>query len=229
VKTRAAGPDLVLEVRDTGCGIPAPARARIFEPFFTTKSPEKGTGLGLSTVKRITEQLSGRIDLESEVGKGTTFRLVFPRCEPPPELKSVSAHSPAAVAEVGTVLLVEDDRLIRASLLRFLESKGYAVLVAASPSEAIGAAREHGSIDLLLTDVVLPEMTGSELAAKLFAGAPRMKVVYMSAHPRELLNAQGLLREGAPYLEKPFEMEALEEILSRALVSSERSGGVPSA
>ena len=219
VATRVEAGHLVLEVRDSGCGIPLELRHRIFEPFFTTKSPEKGTGLGLSTVKRITEQLQGRIDLESELGKGTTFRLAFPRCEPGPGT-SVGAleAKPRTVETRGrTVLLVEDDRLVRASLSRFLKGKGYTVLVAASPSEALGAARANDSIDVLVTDMVLPEITGSELARRLRASAPHMKVIFMSAHPAEVLSAQGHLLEGAPCLEKPFEMEVLESHLVQAL------------
>ena len=225
VSTRVDAKELVLEVTDTGCGIPHDVRQRIFEPFFTTKAPDKGTGLGLSTVKRITEQLQGRIELESEVGRGTTFRLAFPRCAPASRRAVAAApRAPVALQEGRTVLLVEDDRMVRAALLRFLRAKGYTVLVAGSPSEAFSAARSTDSIDVLVTDMVLPEITGSELAHRLRASAPRMKVVYMSAHPSEFLNAQGQLEDGAPYLEKPFEMEALEAVLGRVLADGYDTG-----
>jgi PAS domain S-box-containing protein len=225
VATRVDGEKLLLEVKDAGCGIPLELQPRIFEPFFTTKTLDKGTGLGLSTVKRITEQLQGHIDLESEPGQGTTFRLTFPRCEPPPRPRvgALEAKPPAA-APSGTVLLVEDDRLVRATLFRFLKGKGYAVLAASSPSEALDTASSQDSIDVLVTDMVLPEITGSELASRLRARAPSMKVIYMSAHPAEVLNAQGHLEAGAPCLEKPFEMEELESLLADVLADPHGAG-----
>jgi CheY-like chemotaxis protein len=223
VATRVVGEQLLLEVQDRGCGIPLELQPRIFEPFFTTKAPEKGTGLGLSTVKRITEQLQGRIDLESEPGKGTTFRLAFPHCAPGlrPVIRALAARPRAEQPRGRTVLLVEDDRLVRASLSRFLKGKGYTVLAAASPSEALGAARTQDTIDVLVTDMILPEITGSELASKLCASAPSMKVIYMSAHPADVLSARGHLQPGAPCLEKPFEMEALAELLARVLAGQD--------
>lgn len=218
VTTRVDAGEIVLEVKDTGTGIPDHVRPRIFEPFFTTKSAEKGTGLGLSTVKRIVEQLQGRIELESEVGKGTTFRLVFPRCSDSPRAPdAAAAPAPSAAAMGATVLLVEDDRLVRASLVRFLKSRGHTVLVAADPAEALRAAEARASIDVLVTDMVLPAMTGNELAGRLRGARPDLKVVFMSAHPADMLIAQGRLAEGDPYLEKPFEMDALAALLNRLL------------
>ena len=222
VSTRVDAEELVLEVKDTGCGIPHDLRPRIFEPFFTTKAPDKGTGIGLSTVKRITEQLHGRIELESQPGKGTTFRLAFPRCAPGPRPATGAPEARQRGAEPGgrTVLLVEDDRLVRASLSRFLKGKGYTVLVASSPSEAFRAVHARDTIDVLVTDMILPEITGSALATRLRASAPGLKVIYMSAHPAEVLSAQGHLQDGAPCLEKPFEMESLDEMLRNVPVAS---------
>jgi PAS domain S-box-containing protein len=221
VSTRSVGHEVVLEVKDSGCGIPPEDRARIFEPFFTTKGPDKGTGLGLSTVKRITERLKGRIELESELGQGSTFRLSFPRCAAAPDPPTAAQRPSVARRGQRSVLLVEDDRLVRASLLRFLKGRGYTVLAAASPSEALAIARKEPSIDVLVTDMVLPEITGSELALRLRTQAPRMQVIYMSAHPQEVLTSGGNLEAGAPYLEKPFEMEELEQLLDRVLAISD--------
>lgn len=221
VTTRLEAGEIALEVRDTGTGIPEDVRPRIFEPFFTTKSAEKGTGLGLSTVKRIVEQLQGRIELQSALGKGTTFRLLFPRCSDAARLPDrAAAPAPSAAATAAVVLLVEDDRLVRASLVRFLKSRGHAVLVAADPAEALRLAEAQATIDVLVTDMVLPEITGNELAARLRATRPNLRVVFMSAHPAEMLIAQGRLREGDPYLEKPFEMDALAAVLNRLLADS---------
>jgi PAS domain S-box-containing protein len=217
VATRVETQQVVLEVQDNGCGIPPQVRARIFEPFFTTKGPDKGTGLGLSTVKRITEQLQGRIELASELGRGTTFRLGFPRCALAPRTAEVPKPAGAAQSNGASLLLVEDDRLVRASLLRFLEGKGFVVRAAGTPSEALSAARSGAPIDVLITDMVLPELTGAELAGRLRASAPDLQVIYMSAHPLEMLIAQGHPLEGEPYLEKPFEMEDLEALLERLL------------
>jgi len=224
VTTRENGQrEVVLEVRDTGSGMPPEVQARIFEPFFTTKGPEKGTGLGLSTVRRIVGQLGGTIAVDSEVGRGTTFRLGFQGVEPrAPEPRS-SLPRPDQAPAGKTILVAEDDRLVRASLRQFLEKKGFRPLVADSVAQALGLT-ERAEFDVLLTDMVLPDGLGSELARRIRARAPRTRVIFMSAHPAETLLEQGRLEPGAPYLEKPFEMEALDELLETVLTEQARSG-----
>ena len=214
VTTGETTDEVALDVRDTGCGMTSEVQARIFEPFFSTKGPEKGTGLGLSTVQRIVAQLGGKIAVESAVGKGTTFRLTFPRVELAAKEVTPFAPRPAATPGGRIVLVVEDDRLVRSSLCMFLERKGYRVLAADNGSRAETFAAE-ASIDVLLTDIVLPDASGNELADKIRARTPRIHVVFMSAHPAETLIQSGRLAAGALYLEKPFEMEALEDVLAR--------------
>jgi PAS domain S-box-containing protein len=219
VETRCVGNEVVLAVHDTGSGIAPEVHARIFEPFFTTKAADKGTGLGLSTVKRIVEQLGGRIELETELGTGTTFRLTFPRTDDAPAQPAPTVTRTAASCAGRTVLLVEDDRLVRVALQRFLVAKGFVVLPAGTPAEAQDVARANAGIDVLVTDMILPGITGSELASRLRATAPALPAIFMSAHPAELLIEQGRLAPDAPYIEKPFEMEALERLLGEVLAS----------
>ncbi len=213
VRTRASGSEVVLEVQDDGCGMPPEVAARIFEPFFTTKAPGKGTGLGLSTVQRIVGQLSGRIELASEVGRGTTFRLVFPRLEHGQPRESVPpARGPARLGRCS-ILLVEDDRLVRASIQRWLATNGYDVRAAEGPAEALAAVRADGPFDVLLTDIVMPGASGTQLAAQVLALFPGIQVVFMSAHEPEMLIETHRLPRGAICLQKPFELEALLGVL----------------
>jgi CheY-like chemotaxis protein len=219
VATWEQGQEVVVQVRDTGCGIPPELQARIFEPFFSTKGPDQGTGLGLSTVKRIVEQMGGRIELESEVGLGSAFRLAFPSCQATPELRVESIVPAAARRRPRRVLLVEDDRLVRASLGRFLEGLGHGVVSAGSPGEALDLAAGMDAVDVLVTDVVLPHGTGRELARQLSAKVGALQVIFMSAIPHEVLVEQGRLDPGVFFLEKPFEMEDLEQMLGQVPVS----------
>jgi PAS domain S-box-containing protein len=214
VATREPSGDgrVVLEVRDNGCGMTPQVRARIFEPFFSTKGPERGTGLGLSTVQRIVGQLGGSIEVESEVDRGTTFQLTFPRSGPVREAAPPSVTKPAAGGGGKSLLLVEDDRLVRSTLRLFLQRKGYLVQAAERADQALELAA-GSSFDVLVTDMVLPDASGSDLAARIRAATPHMKVVFMSAHPEELLREQGRLAPGDPYLQKPFEMEQLQGLL----------------
>ena len=208
----AADRQVVMEVRDSGCGMPPEVRARIFEPFFSTKGPERGTGLGLSTVQRIVGQLAGSIEVETQVDRGTTFRLTFPRAEPLPEPLPASATPPPSGGGGKSLLLVEDDRLVRSSLRLFLQRKGYVVQAAERADQALELAGSS-LFDVLITDMVLPDATGSDLAAKIRGAIPSVKVVFISAHPEELLREQGRLAPGDPYLQKPFEMEQLHALL----------------
>jgi len=227
VRTRdlAQPPRVVLEIRDTGTGMTPEVRERIFEPFFSTKGPDKGTGLGLSTVKRIVEQLQGTIEVETEAGHGTTFRIGMPRSSA--AQPSTPPASPILVpAQKCSVLVVEDDHLVRASLRRYFDKRGYAVLVAEGPAQALDLAG-RSSFDVLVTDMIMPGATGSELARKIRQLLPACKVVFMSAHPAEVLIEQGRLEPGAAFLEKPFEMTTLDGLLGQVL-GAPRNGSTTS-
>jgi PAS domain S-box-containing protein len=212
------GRHVMLAVADTGVGMDAETLSHIFEPFFTTKGPGQGSGLGLSTVFGIVKQSGGDIEVQSESGMGTTFRIYLPRVEAPPE--GHAAAAPSAPAPVGseTVLLVEDDAGVRELAAEILTHKGYRVLEACDGAEALGVVERHsGPIHLLLTDVVMPGLTGPELAAQVRTLRPRIRVLYISgytASAHEILQASG-----SALLEKPFSPDGLarkvREVLDR--------------
>ncbi len=200
----------MLAVSDTGVGMDAELQARLFEPFFTTKEHGKGTGLGLSTTYGIVKQSGGSIWVYSEPGHGTTFKIYLPRCEEP--LEERQPPPPVRAAEPGTesVLLVEDEPELRRLVEKLLRLKGYRVLSAAGPAEAIAISKRHeASIELMLTDVIMPGMNGRELARVLAASRPRMRVLYMSGYTDAAMNQQGILPHGTAFLSKPFTPEAL--------------------
>ena len=215
------GPYVVLSVTDTGHGMDEDTKARIFEPFFTTKEAGKGTGLGLATVYGIVKQSEGFIWVYSEPGRGTTFKIHLPRVDQAPELPS---PRPVQAAGQGTetVLLVEDENALRALLRELLESLGYHVLEAGQGAEALRVAREYrGPIHLLLSDLVMPQMTGRELAERLSRLRPDLKVLFMSGYgvgaaPRQEIPAD------AAYIEKPFTADAMGGAI-RSLLDSLRS------
>ena len=208
------GPMVVLEVADDGCGMSDEVRERAFEPFFTTKADTEGTGLGLATVYGIVQQLGGHIHLESEVGRGTRIRIHLPESEAPSQ--AVEAASPDEEAPASapsgprTLLVVEDDRLVRAGLRHLLTAEGFEVLLAADGEEALRVCDEHeGTIDLLLTDVVMPRMGGGELAGEVRRRRPEVRVIVMSALPHEVLVEQGRLQDDLPTIQKPFDEDEL--------------------
>ncbi len=215
----AARPDavpgryVVLTVTDDGSGMDAETRAQIFEPFFTTKDVGKGTGLGLATVYGIVRQNGGFVDVESEPRQGTTFRLYLPAygmkpAESAPE--KASAEEPQRGHE--TVLLVEDESAILTLGKRILGRLGYRVLAASTPVEAIHLAEQYaGEIHLLITDVVMPEMNGRELAKRLLSLYPGMKRLFMSGYTADVIAHQGVLDEGVNFLQKPFSHHTLSE------------------
>jgi two-component system, cell cycle sensor histidine kinase and response regulator CckA len=179
----ASGPYVVLSVRDTGMGMDAATQKRIFEPFFTTKEVGKGTGLGLSTVYGIVQQSGGHIRLESELNHGTCFNLYFARIDASIETAQPRRSRTIPVKGAGTILLVEDDEAVRHVAARILRDNGYTVLETRRPSEALRVCAEHhASIDLLLTDIVMPETTGPKLAEELSSRYPNLRVLYMSGY-----------------------------------------------
>ncbi len=206
------GPLVCLMVRDTGTGMTAEVKKHIFEPFFTTKEQGKGTGLGLSTVFGIVKQSGGDVEVESAPGKGTQFRIFFP-CHKAalPEEEAAKIGRPAGAAKGGeTVLLVEDEESLRRLARRVLETSGYLVLAAGGGAEALKELEKHGKpVDLLLTDVVMPGMTGRELARELAKRNMAGRTLYMSGYTEDAILKHGVLEENLSFIYKPFTVEGL--------------------
>jgi CheY-like chemotaxis protein len=214
------GSYVMFAVNDTGIGMSAETKSHMFEPFFTTKGKGKGTGLGLATVYGIVKQSGGYVWVYSELGRGTTFKIYLPRVEGALEGAATSAPSSRSAGGSETVLLVEDEPSVRALSRRILESHGYTVLEASGPEQPLEAARRHeGQIHLLLTDVVMPEMGGSELASRLAELCPNARVLFMSGYTDDAVVRQGLIAKGSHFLQKPFTPETLarkvREVLDR--------------
>ena len=212
------GPHVLLAVSDTGIGMDQATVARIFEPFFTTKEVGKGTGLGLATVYGIVQQSGGHIWVYSEVGSGTTFKIYLPSAEHKiAEKTATEAERAIARREGKVILLVEDDEIMLSLTRKLLEQNGYLVLETRDGKSAIDVMEaHHGTIDVLLTDVVMRGMSGPELVAKVIASHPETKVVYMSGYTGELI-AQHDRMQGIPLLEKPFTRTALFHLLDEVL------------
>jgi PAS domain S-box-containing protein len=205
-----AGEHALLAVSDTGTGMSRETQAHIFEPFFTTKESGKGTGLGLATVYGIVKQSGGHIAVYSEVGHGTTFKVHLPVVSDAPEAVTKAATPAASLKGSETVLLIEDDEALRRISGKVLESFGYRVLTAASGSEGLALAeRSAFAIDILVSDVVLPGMSGRELAAKLARERPGLRVLFVSGYTDDAVVHRGLIEPGMPFLQKPFELDSL--------------------
>ena len=213
------GPYVVLSVTDTGTGITPDVQARLFEPFFTTKEPGKGTGLGLAMVHGIVTRSGGSVTVDSEVGGGTSFMVYFPRADAVEP--AVAAPLPVARgdARAQTVLVVEDAEGLRELTKRLLERQQYTVLVAANADEALRLFDGNPSVDLLLTDVVMPGASGPDLVKQLMERQPALKVIYMSGYTDEAIVHHGVLDPGIEFVHKPFTSETLgrkiREVLDR--------------
>jgi CheY-like chemotaxis protein len=221
------GAFVCLRVSDTGCGMDSATLARIFEPFFTTKAVGKGTGLGLATVYGIVKQHEGWIEVSSEPGQGTTFNVFFPASSepvkaPPPDI--------ALTAKVRggreTILVVEDEPVLRDMAHLILQDCGYHVLEAGSGGEALQVWERHpGGIDLILTDVVMPGgMSGRELAVKLLGSHPDLKIIFTSGYNVEETNTDFFRRGGAVFLQKPYTRTDLAKIVRECLDRRPKSG-----
>ncbi len=216
-----SGPCVVLSVSDTGTGIDPEILSRIFEPFFTTKPKGKGTGLGLSTVYGIVKQSGGDLTVQSEVGKGTTFRLFFPQAGQSAEPPKTELRAPLTRGGTETILLVEDEPEVLKLASDMLSREGYTVLEAADGEHALGIWKaQSNQIDLLLTDVVMPRMGGRVLAEKLIATKPGFKVLYISGYSDDVIAEHGLSGDQFDFLQKPFTRESLSakvrQVLDRA-------------
>jgi PAS domain S-box-containing protein len=219
------GPYVMLTVSDSGIGMDAATQARIFEPFFTTKSQGRGTGLGLATVYGVVKQSGGYVWVYSEVGHGTTFKVYLPMVQAPMEKKApekiASGHEPGT----ETILFVEDEQSVRELVCEYLKARGYHVLEAADGVQALEIAAAHkGKIQLLITDVVMPKVSGREVAARLAPTRPDLKVLYISGYTDDSVFRHGVLEGGMAFLQKPFNLKALatkvREILEHVPVSS---------
>ena len=215
----APGNYVVLAVSDTGSGMDSPTAARIFEPFFTTKGPGKGTGLGLATVYGIVKQSAGHIFVYSEAGHGTTFKIYLPNADHKIGLGSrAEAETLAPDAKSATILLVEDDEIMRRLTRQLLEERGYAVVEANDGKAALEWVRSNpGRIDLVLTDVIMRNMSGPELVKELSGSNPGLKVVFMSGYTGELIAEREVLERGITLLEKPFSRNALLKTIHATL------------
>jgi two-component system cell cycle sensor histidine kinase/response regulator CckA len=210
------GSYVALTVSDSGIGMTPEVQARLFEPFFTTKEPGKGTGLGLATVHGIIQRSGGSVNVYSEPGKGTSFKVYFPRVDAP-ETVEAPPHAPRPRASGETVLVVDDAEGLPKLTRRLLERQGYNVLVAESAEEAFRLFESNASIDVLLTDVVMPGASGPELTRRLVEQRPALKVIFMSGYTQEAIVRHGVLNAGIAFLHKPFTSETLGRTIREVL------------
>jgi PAS domain S-box-containing protein len=206
------GDFVLLAVSDNGCGMDKETLDNLFEPFFTTKEVGKGTGLGLATIYGIVKQNNGFINVYSEPGQGSTFKIYLPRLIDDKEIDKAVTQKKAAAGGTETILLVEDEPTILRMTRMMLERKGYTVLSAAAPSAAMEKATHHsGPIDLLMTDVVMPEMNGRDLAGQIVHLYPDIRLLFMSGYTANVIAHQGILDDGVAFIQKPFSMADMTE------------------
>ena len=218
----AAGQHVVLAVTDTGTGMDKETQGHVFEPFFTTKEKGKGTGLGLSTVFGIVKQSGGHIWLYSEPGRGTTFKVCFPRSADAQDIvRPPSANLQPIPHGTETILLVEDDAQLRALARTILVRHGYQVLDAPTPGDALMLSEGHaGRIALLVTDVVMPQMSGRELAQRVLEARPKIRVLYMSGYTDNAIVHNGILDPGVAFLQKPLTPDVFARKVRKVLDSN---------
>jgi nitrogen-specific signal transduction histidine kinase/CheY-like chemotaxis protein len=212
-----AGSFVCLSVTDTGCGMDSLTKSHIFEPFFTTKDVGKGTGMGLATVYGIVKQHNGWVEVSSEIGQGTTFQIFLPITEKSPEI--VEKPEPVLRGGQETILMVEDEALLRELVQSVLVERGYRVLAASSGVEALQIWNQHhGEIDLVLTDMVMPGgMTGRQLAEQLQPCDPSLKVIFTSGYSRDVVAGNFVLQEGINFLPKPYHPHTLVQMVRNCL------------
>ena len=220
------GPYVMISVTDNGQGMDKETQSRIFEPFFTTKEKGKGTGLGLSTVYGIIKQSGGYVFAQSEPGRGTTFRIYLPRVEDAAALPGHTRKTETVCGGTETVLLVEDEESVRQLVRETLQSKGYTVIEAEDGESAMTISAAHqGVIDALITDLVMPGMSGRELATLVEKTRTGIKVLYLSGYTEDAIAHQGVLDPGTAFLQKPFTLQALLRKVREVL--SEQEQGHP--
>lgn len=216
----APGPYVMLAVSDTGQGMDAETRKHIFEPFFTTKERGQGTGLGLSTIFGIIKQHQGHIWVYSEPGQGTTFKIYLPQSKATPQSLKTSQEDKVSVHGTETVLVVEDEKMVRDLVCETLAAHGYHVLEASSPAHALQLAADYqDTIHLLLTDVIMPHMNGRELHQKMLALRPHLKTLYMSGYTENVIVHHGILNDNIDFLPKPFTITDLTQKVRSVLMS----------
>ena len=212
------GEYVLLTVSDNGCGMGKEALAHLFEPFYTTKEMGKGTGLGLAMIHGIVKQNKGVIQVQSEPALGSTFKIYFPKCEKDIAVMPTRDSTNVAMRGNESILLVEDEPMVLGMTTTMLELQGYKVIPAKTPDAALRLASEHaGTIHLLITDVVMPEMNGRDLAKKLSALYPNLKCLFMSGYTANVIAHHGVLDEGVYFIQKPFELKDLTNKIRNVL------------
>jgi PAS domain S-box-containing protein len=212
------GPYVMLTVTDTGCGMDTKTQARIFEPFFTTKEQGKGTGLGLATVYGVIKQSDGYIWVYSEIGRGTTFKIYLPKVAEKVEELAAVKTIPAPASGSETILFVEDEQSVRELVREYLSARGYRVLEASDGIQALDIAVAHpGAIQLLITDVVMPRLSGRELANQIATARRDLKVLYISGYTDDSIFRHGVLEGGMEFLQKPFNLRTLAQKIREIL------------